>query len=76
MDGCSQIDYILANGYLSYIFFEHQLISGRLDYAEYSRICRNNLNDALTKLPHLIPSSMEAIAALTLGVSPRLKVQF
>lgn len=64
----SEIDFILANGFLSYVFFEHVVVSGRSDYAEHSRLCRNNLNTALSQLPLLTPSSMDVVAALTLGV--------
>ncbi|KAL5378873.1 hypothetical protein DPSP01_008806 [Paraphaeosphaeria sporulosa] len=63
----SEIEFILANGFLSYVFFEHVVVSGRSDYAQYSRCCRDNLNTALSQLPLLIPSSIEVVAALTLG---------
>ncbi|KAF2652653.1 hypothetical protein K491DRAFT_695375 [Lophiostoma macrostomum CBS 122681] len=67
VDGYSEIDYILANGFLSYVFFEHLVVSGRSDFAEYSQLCRNSLHSALSRLPLLIPSSVDVIAALTLG---------
>ncbi|KAF2447202.1 hypothetical protein P171DRAFT_384374 [Karstenula rhodostoma CBS 690.94] len=63
----SEIDFILANGFLSYVYFEHVVVSGRSDYAEHSRLCRNNLNTALSQLPLLTPPSMDVVAALTLG---------
>jgi hypothetical protein len=69
VNGYSEIDYILANGFLSYVFFEHLVVSGRSDFAQHSQLCRGNLHSALSKLPLLISSSMEVIAALTLGVS-------
>lgn len=68
VDDYSEIDFILANGYLSYMFFEHVVLSARQDYQEYCQQCRQNLHGALSQLPILLPASMEVIAALTLGV--------
>ncbi|KAI0384226.1 hypothetical protein F5Y04DRAFT_238591 [Hypomontagnella monticulosa] len=67
VDDYSEIDFIIANGYLSYIFVEHAVISGRRDYQDYSRLCSSNTYSALLRLPLLLPASMETIAALTLG---------
>ncbi|OTA87219.1 hypothetical protein M434DRAFT_24015 [Hypoxylon sp. CO27-5] len=67
VDDYSEVDLILANGYLSYVFSEHVVVSGRQDYREYFGLCRNNLHNALSRLPLLLPASMEVIAALTLG---------
>jgi hypothetical protein len=64
----TQVDLIVANGYLSYIFSEHFAISGRKDYQEYGEVCRKNLQEALSRLPLLLPPSMEVTAALALGV--------
>ena len=68
IDDYNEIEFILANGYLSYIFCEHISVSGLSDYQEYSRLCRENLQTACARLPLLLPPSMEVIAALTLGV--------
>ncbi|KAF2181556.1 hypothetical protein K469DRAFT_671308 [Zopfia rhizophila CBS 207.26] len=68
VDDYSEIDFILANGYLSYTFFEHAAISGREDYFEHCRLCRMNIESALSRLPLLLPATMNVIAALTLGV--------
>ena len=68
VDDYSEVDLILANGYLSYIFSEHVVVSGLQDYGGYCRLCRKNLDSALSRLPLLLPPSMEVIAALTLGV--------
>jgi hypothetical protein len=68
VDEYSEVDFIIANAYLSYIFSEHVVVSGISDYREYCQICRENLHDALLRLPLLLPASMEVIAALTLGV--------
>ncbi|KAI1378884.1 hypothetical protein F4677DRAFT_443364 [Hypoxylon crocopeplum] len=67
VDDYSEVDLIIANGYLSYIFSEHVVISGLQDYREYCLLCRKNLHSALSRLPLLLPASMEVIAALTLG---------
>lgn len=68
VDQYSEIDFILANGYLSYMFSEHVVVSGLKDYQGYCQLCRENLEGALSQLPLLLPASMDAIAALTLGV--------
>ncbi|KAL9083684.1 MAG: hypothetical protein Q9165_008412 [Trypethelium subeluteriae] len=68
VDDYSEVDLVLANAYLSYIFAEHVITSGLQDYREYCQLCRDNLEDALLRLPLLLPASMEVIAALTLGV--------
>lgn len=65
----TDIDFILANGFLSYMFSEHLVTSGRQDYREYRQLCQRNLHDSLLRLPLLLPASMETIAALVLGVS-------
>ncbi|KAI9704645.1 MAG: hypothetical protein M1820_005393 [Bogoriella megaspora] len=40
---------------------------GFQDYRKYCQICRDNLQDALSRLPLLLPASMEVIAALAIG---------
>lgn len=69
IDDYNEIDFILANGYLSYIFCEYTSVSGLSDYQEFLHLCRENLHNAFARLPLLLPSSMEVVAALTLGVS-------
>ena len=68
VDQYSEVEFILANGFLYYIFAEHVAVSGNVDYGEYFCICRKNLHDGLMRLPLFLPASMEVIAALTLGV--------
>lgn len=68
VDDYSEIDFILANGYLSHIFSEHGVVSGLQDYRARCRLCRENLHIAFSRLLLLLPASMEVIAALTLGV--------
>lgn len=65
----TEIDYILANAYLSYIFAEHVVVTGFQEYKGHSLLCRKNLYGTVTRLPLLIPASMEVIAALTISVS-------
>lgn len=60
---------MLAFGYLSYVFFGYGMTSGSQEYAEHSEKCGQYLEAALSRLPLLLPSSMEVIAALTFGVS-------
>ncbi|KAI1127902.1 fungal-specific transcription factor domain-containing protein [Nemania abortiva] len=69
VDEYSQLDFILANGYLSYIFSEYIAATGNNDYYEYYRRCRQNAQVALSRLPLILPTSIEAIAALTFGAS-------
>lgn len=68
IDDYSEIDYILANAYLSYIFSEHVVLSGLHEYRIHSQLCRENLGDALARLPFLLSATLETIAALTLAV--------
>lgn len=67
IDDYTDVDLIIANGYLSYIFAEYIVVSGLQDYREYCRLCQDNLGNALLRLPLLLPATMEVIAALTLG---------
>ena len=67
VDDYTDIDYILANGYLYYIFAQHFIESGVQTQHKYSQLCKKNLENALSRLPLLLPASMEVVAALTLG---------
>lgn len=64
----SEVDFTLANGYLSYAFAARAAESGVQDYREYRELCRDNLFGALSRLPLILHASIEAVAALTLGV--------
>lgn len=68
VDDYGAVEWILANGYLSYIFFEHIVVTGRAEYKVHCCLCRSNMYAALGKLPLLLPASMEMVAALVLGV--------
>ncbi|KAI8232127.1 hypothetical protein K4K54_012372 [Colletotrichum sp. SAR 10_86] len=67
IDDYTEIDFVLANGYLTYIFAEHLITTGLIDYREHWLMCRKNLHDAIARLPLLLPASMDAVAALTLA---------
>ena len=62
------VDFILANGYLYYMFSEHVIVSGLNENREYYTLCRENFHNAFSRLPLLLSPSMKVVAALTLGV--------
>lgn len=68
VDGYSELEFILANGYLSYLSFEYFVASGLEEYNEYCNLCWKNLVNAFARLPLILPASMETIAVLALGV--------
>ncbi|KAE8451664.1 hypothetical protein EG329_003121 [Mollisiaceae sp. DMI_Dod_QoI] len=61
------VDFILANGYLYYMFSEHVIVSGLDENREYYTLCRENFQNAFSQLPLLLSPSMKVVAALTLG---------
>ncbi|KAF2738010.1 hypothetical protein EJ04DRAFT_80761 [Polyplosphaeria fusca] len=63
----TEIDFILANGYLSHVFAEYMIVSGASGYRQYYDLCRTAFHTAVSRLPLLLPMTMEAIAALALG---------
>lgn len=74
VDNYTETEYLLANGYLSYVFAEHFIATGDHRSGEYCRMCRTNLHRTLARMPFLMPATMESIAALALGVCrPHLK---
>lgn len=68
VDKYSELDFILANSYLSYVFAEYVAATGKHDYQVYCRRYRKNAQIVLSRLPLLLPASLEAVAALTFGV--------
>lgn len=64
----SEIDFILNNGYLQYVFHEYTSATGLQVYLEHRKTCERNLQNACARLPILLTPSIEVIAALTLGV--------
>ncbi|KAI8623862.1 hypothetical protein F5Y19DRAFT_491852 [Xylariaceae sp. FL1651] len=69
VDQYSEVDFILANGYLSYVFSEYIATTGQHGYQDYCKRCRQNAQVALSRLNLLLPASIEVIAALTFGAS-------
>jgi hypothetical protein len=67
----SDIESLLANGFLYYIFSEHYITSGIPRYKEYYCMCRLNFLNGLRRLPLFLPATREVVAALTLGVGSR-----
>ncbi|KAI0127176.1 hypothetical protein BJ170DRAFT_624479 [Xylariales sp. AK1849] len=67
VDDHSVVDFIIANGYLSYIFAEHVVITGYPEYREHSQLCSKNLQNYLARLPLIMTPSMVVVAALTIG---------
>ncbi|KIW09779.1 hypothetical protein PV08_11879 [Exophiala spinifera] len=67
VDEYNDLEFILANGYLSYISFEYFVASGIQEYNEYCNLCWKNLVNAFARLPLILPQSMESIAVLALG---------
>ncbi|KAH6986377.1 hypothetical protein BKA56DRAFT_613753 [Ilyonectria sp. MPI-CAGE-AT-0026] len=70
----SEVDFTLANGYLSYVFAARGAEFGELDYREHWELCRDNLFRALSRLPMILPTSIEAVAALTLGAYNAIEI--
>jgi hypothetical protein len=66
-----EIDFILANGYLSHVFSEYMIVTGTSNYRRHYELCRSNFQNAIARLPLLLPASLEVIAALALGVGLR-----
>lgn len=73
----NKAELIIANGYLSYVLFEHHATTGFHKSQEYGQLCRENLEAGISQLSLILPATMEIVAALTLGVSlhiaPELK---
>ncbi|PVH79366.1 hypothetical protein DL98DRAFT_461159 [Cadophora sp. DSE1049] len=67
VDDYKEVDYILANGYLYWLFAEYGIVSDSDEYLTYCMQCRNNLHNTLVQLPLLLQPSMKAVAALIMG---------
>ncbi|KIY02886.1 uncharacterized protein Z520_01351 [Fonsecaea multimorphosa CBS 102226] len=68
-----QVDLVVGNGYLSYMFSEHANLSGLQEHKDYGHCCRSNLRNALLRLPLLLKPCMETIAALTIGAASAIE---
>ncbi|KAH8898669.1 hypothetical protein GQ53DRAFT_635840 [Thozetella sp. PMI_491] len=69
IDDYNEVDFVLANGYLSYVFSEHVVVSGLEEHRDHASLCRENLYHCLSRLPLILQPSLEVVAALILGVS-------
>ncbi|KAF6842781.1 C6 transcription factor [Colletotrichum musicola] len=67
LDDYNEVDFVLANGYLAYLFAETLLSSGMEASRGHWQMCRKNLHDAVSRLPLLLPASADVIAALTIA---------
>ncbi|KAL6800912.1 hypothetical protein GGI42DRAFT_327153 [Trichoderma sp. SZMC 28013] len=67
VNGYTEVDFILANGSFYWLYAEYAIISKQPKFHEYSRQCCENFQDAFSRLPFLLPASMEVIAALAMG---------
>ncbi|KAL7953424.1 hypothetical protein V8C34DRAFT_321074 [Trichoderma compactum] len=67
VNGYTDVDFILANGSFYWLYAEYAIISNQPKFHEYSRQCCENFQDAFSRLPFLLPASMEVIAALAMG---------
>ncbi|KAF2794397.1 hypothetical protein K505DRAFT_304056 [Melanomma pulvis-pyrius CBS 109.77] len=63
----TDIDFVLANGYLYWLFSEYFVISESDVYRGYCVQCRQNLHIALSRIPFILPPTMDTVAALTIG---------
>ncbi|KAI0468679.1 fungal-specific transcription factor domain-containing protein [Xylaria cf. heliscus] len=69
VDEYSQLDFILANGYLSYIIPEYIVATDNYAYHEYYVRYRQNAQMALSRLPLLLPATIDSVAVLAFGTS-------
>lgn len=69
VDEYTHVDYILVVGFLSYMFSEHRVVTGTESSADHGQMCRDALSEALSRLPFILPSTLEVIAALLMAVS-------
>lgn len=67
VDDYSEVEFLIANGYLYWLFSEYFIISGSEEYRFYYAQCQQNLHTTLSRFPLLSSASMETIAALTIG---------
>lgn len=73
VDEYSDIEFLLANGYLAYIFAEYVIVRKAEEYKEYSLLCRDNFHNGFAQLPLLLQPSMELVALLTIGTNSSIE---
>ncbi|KAH8811210.1 hypothetical protein F5884DRAFT_781508 [Xylogone sp. PMI_703] len=74
VNGYSEVEFILANSCLMWLFSEYAVISGQPKFRDYAIQCTKNVESALKRLPFLLPASMEVIAALVIGALHAIEV--
>ncbi|KAL7798921.1 hypothetical protein V8C43DRAFT_276605 [Trichoderma afarasin] len=67
VNGYTEVEFILTNGTFYWLYAEYAILSKQPKFHEYSRQCCENFQDAFSRLPFLLPASMEVIAALAMG---------
>ena len=68
IDDYTDVEFIVANGFLSYVFAEHALSTGAQSSREHCQLSRMCLSGALLRLPYVLPASAEVISSLVFGV--------
>ncbi|KAH7128020.1 hypothetical protein B0J13DRAFT_454148, partial [Dactylonectria estremocensis] len=63
-----QTEFLLANGCLSWLFSEYAIVSSKHKYLDYSAQCRANVQRSITRLPLVLPATMEVISCLVIAV--------
>ena len=67
IDDHDEVDFILANGYLTYVFADYKYTTQIEEYQDHGELCRLNLQNAMLRLPlHALPS-LKLVAALALS---------
>lgn len=76
LDGYSEIEFALANGYLYSLMIEygaHLADECETDrWLEHTTRYQQNFQISISRLPLCLPPTIEAVAALTMGVSTRM----
>jgi hypothetical protein len=65
----SQLDFIIANSFLAWVFCEYGVVSGHQKYFGFGTQCQLNALNSISHLPLVLPPSSKTIASLVLGVS-------
>ncbi|PTB62720.1 hypothetical protein BBK36DRAFT_1128560, partial [Trichoderma citrinoviride] len=63
----SEVEFIIANGCLYWLYWEYAALFKRPEFQQYGIQCRDNIQLAFSRLPFLLPASMEVIAAMVIG---------
>ncbi|CAI6095959.1 unnamed protein product [Clonostachys chloroleuca] len=63
----SQLDFIIANSFLAWVFCEYGVVSGQQKYFGFGTQCQTNALNSISHLPLVLPPSSKTIASLVLG---------